>query len=122
MADVIPRPDLTPPAPLPYEGRGAPAPSTMATPPIFAGKGAGWVGSSLGRQALGVLTLLAILALWEGLSRARVLNPQFFPPVTDILATFVGLWQNNIFPGHLATTLWRMAVGYAIAAVLGIGL
>ncbi len=122
MADVLPRPDLTPPAPLPSEGRGEPAEPGAGTPPSFAGKGAGGLGLAFWRPALGVLTLLAILALWEALSRARVLNPQFFPPVTDILGTFVALWQNNVFPGHLATTLWRMTVGYAIAAALGIGL
>src|SRR5437870_3223752 len=60
------------------------------------------------RPALGVGTLLIVLALWELASRTRVLNPQFFPPVTDILGTFVALWQNNVFPPHLAATLGRM--------------
>ena len=122
MAEVIPRPDLPPPAPHPFEGRGETAQPITETLPSFAGKGARGLGWSFWRPALGVLTLLAILTLWEVLSRARVLNPQFFPPVTDILGTFVALWQNNVFPGHLATTLWRMAVGYAVAAALGTGL
>jgi ABC-type nitrate/sulfonate/bicarbonate transport system permease component len=42
--------------------------------------------------------------------------------VTDILATFWTLWANNVFPEHLAATLRRMAIGYAAAAVLGVGL
>jgi ABC-type nitrate/sulfonate/bicarbonate transport system permease component len=77
---------------------------------------------ALGLRFLGVGTLLAVLVLWEVASRTRLLNPQFFPPVTDILGTFFTLWRNNVFPEHLIATLWRMAVGYGIAAVLGIGL
>jgi ABC-type nitrate/sulfonate/bicarbonate transport system permease component len=75
-----------------------------------------------GRRALGLATLLAVLAAWEIASRTRLLNPQFFPPVTDILGTFWTLWANNVFPEHLAATLRRMAVGYAAAAVIGVGL
>lgn len=82
---------------------------------------------ALGRQALGVLTLLALLALWELASRTRLLNPQLVPPVTDILATFVTLWTDKPFPEQTfltqtVATLWRMAVGYLIAATVGIGL
>ena len=66
--------------------------------------------------------MLALLVLWEVASRTRLLNPQFFPPVTDILGTFVALWQNNVFLDHLLATLGRMAIGYGAAAVLGIGL
>ncbi len=75
-----------------------------------------------GRRALGLATLLALLVAWELASRTRLLNPQFFPPVTDILGTFFSLWANNVFPEHLAATLRRMAAGYGAAAVLGIGL
>jgi ABC-type nitrate/sulfonate/bicarbonate transport system permease component len=75
-----------------------------------------------GRRGLGLATLVAVLALWELASRTRLLNPQFFPPVTDILGTFFQLWRNNVFPEHLVATLWRMAVGYGAGAVLGIGL
>jgi ABC-type nitrate/sulfonate/bicarbonate transport system permease component len=74
------------------------------------------------RPALGVGTVLVVLLLWEVASRARILNPQFFPPVTEILGTFVQLWLTNVFPPHLAATLWRMAAGYSIAVVLGVGL
>jgi ABC-type nitrate/sulfonate/bicarbonate transport system permease component len=79
-------------------------------------------GRTWGRRALGLLTLVAVLVAWEVLSRTRVLNPQFFPPVTDILTTFFNLWANNVFPPHLAATLWRMALGYGLAVVLGVGL
>jgi ABC-type nitrate/sulfonate/bicarbonate transport system permease component len=75
-----------------------------------------------GRHALGVATVLALLLLWEVVTRTRLLNPQLFPPVTDILGTFFSLWANNTFPQHIVATLWRMAVGYGVAATLGIGL
>lgn len=74
------------------------------------------------RYALGLATLLAVLAAWEIASRTRLINPQFFPPFTDVMSTFFTLWGNNVFPEHLAATLRRMAVGYGVAAVLGVGL
>lgn len=79
------------------------------------------------RQALGVAMLVALLALWEVASRQRWVNPQLVPPVTDILATFGALWTDKPFPeqtfvAQTFATLWRMAVGYLLAAVLGIGL
>src|SRR5215217_7175421 len=92
-------------------------------PPPLAGEGAGGRGPDLRAlwgPALGLGTLLAVLLLWEIASRARILNPQFFPPVTDILGTFIALWRNNVFPQHLAATLARMAIGFGIAALLGI--
>jgi ABC-type nitrate/sulfonate/bicarbonate transport system permease component len=90
-----------------------------------------WASAALGlalrRQALGLATLAALLVVWEAASRTRLLNPQLVPPVTDILATFGQLWTDRPFPQQTfvtqtVATLWRMAVGYVAAAVLGIGL
>jgi ABC-type nitrate/sulfonate/bicarbonate transport system permease component len=90
-----------------------------------------WASAALGlalrRQALGLVTLAALLVVWEAASRTRLLNPQLVPPVTDILATFGQLWTDRPFPQQTfvtqtVATLWRMAVGYVAAAVLGIGL
>ncbi|HLI26063.1 MAG TPA: ABC transporter permease [Chloroflexota bacterium] len=85
------------------------------------------LGLALRRQALGLATLAALLVVWEAASRTRLLNPQLVPPVTDILATFGQLWTDRPFPQQTfvtqtVATLWRMAVGYVAAAVLGIGL
>jgi ABC-type nitrate/sulfonate/bicarbonate transport system permease component len=65
--------------------------------------------------------------VWEVASRTRLLNPQLVPPVTDILATFGQLWTDRPFPQQTfvtqtGATLWRMALGYVLAALLGIGL
>ena len=103
-------------APPPLAGEGA----TRDTTSVAGGRGPDL--RALWRPALGLGTLVAVLLLWELASRTRILNPQFFPPVTDILGTFVALWRNNVFPQHLAATLTRMAIGFGIAALLGIGL
>ncbi len=72
--------------------------------------------------ARGVLFLLLLLAAWETASRAGLLDVRFFPPVSEVARRFVDLWARNVFPGHVLATLQRMVLGYALAAVVGIGL
>lgn len=72
--------------------------------------------------ARGLLFLLALLALWELLSRGGIANPRLFPPFSDVVARFLDLWASATFPEHLLATLRRMLLGYALAAVVGIGL
>ncbi|MBX5492612.1 MAG: ABC transporter permease [Chloroflexi bacterium] len=110
-------------------GRGA-YPAGVAEPGVGA-RAEPWLPSALGqalsRQALGIATLAVVLVVWEIASRTRLVNPQLVPPVTDVLSTFGQLWTDRPFPNQTfvtqtVATLWRMAVGYVIAAVLGIGL
>lgn len=66
--------------------------------------------------------LLASLTLlsWEGLGRAGLIDPFFFPLPTDI-ATAIWTWVSSgfIFP-HLWITLLESLYGFAIGAALGL--
>ena len=73
-------------------------------------------------RVAGPLFVLFLLAVWETLSQLRLVNVVLFPPVTTVLGRFFALWADSTFPTHLLPTLRRMALGYAIAAALGISL
>jgi ABC-type nitrate/sulfonate/bicarbonate transport system permease component len=70
----------------------------------------------------GIGFLVVLGMVWEAAGRGGWIHPLFFPPLSRILATFFAIIASGeIFP-HLAVSLWRAAVGYALAAVVAIGL
>ncbi len=60
---------------------------------------------------------LAVLAvLWELAGRGGWIHRLFFPPLSKIMAAFgAGLISGEI-PSHVGVSLWRGALGYALAA------
>jgi ABC-type nitrate/sulfonate/bicarbonate transport system permease component len=69
-----------------------------------------------------VAVLLALLLLWELASRAGWVPVRFFPPVSEILATFFRTVAEGVLAAHLGMTLARMTAGGIIALAVGIGL
>jgi len=67
----------------------------------------------------GVILIALLLVLWQ-LSALYLIDTPTWPPITRILQA----WYENIVDGtligHLFATLWRQALGYASAIVLGI--
>jgi ABC-type nitrate/sulfonate/bicarbonate transport system permease component len=61
-------------------------------------------------------------ALWEYVARSGALPPRLFPPLEEIAATLVRLTAAGILPHHAALTLYRLAAGFAIAALIGVAL
>lgn len=76
--------------------------------------------SGLSRQTteriVSLLAPLVLLLVWEGLSRAGVLDRRFFPAPSSIVGTFVTLAQTSL-PGHVGVSLTRAAIGFLIGAV-----
>jgi len=73
-------------------------------------------------RLVGPFFVLFLLALWEALSRLRLINVVLFPPVATIIGRFLALWADGTFLDNLLPTLGRMALGYGLAAALGISL
>jgi ABC-type nitrate/sulfonate/bicarbonate transport system permease component len=63
---------------------------------------------------------LAILALWQAWS-ASADNPKF-PKLSTILSTFQDMWLFSQFDTHVVPSLVRIALGFGIAAILGIAI
>lgn len=72
--------------------------------------------------AYGVVVVLVLLLSWELASRLGWVSPRYFPPITEILSTFVRMLGDGVLPTHLVITLYRMVLGGVIALALGVGL
>jgi ABC-type nitrate/sulfonate/bicarbonate transport system permease component len=61
---------------------------------------------------------LALLVLWGVLSADS--DTYYFPPLTDILQTFMDTWVFERFGSDVVPSLTRLAVGYGIACVVAV--
>jgi sulfonate transport system permease protein len=70
-------------------------------------------------RLLGVLVPAAGVVLWELLSRFGVFPPNALPAPTVIAQTVIDLARTGELWHHMAITLWRIVVGFALGATLG---
>lgn len=78
-------------------------------------------GRMLVRAAQNCLPFAVVGALWEAAAHLRLAPAQLFPPLETIAATIVRLTGNGALPHHALDTLLRLAAGFALAAVVGVG-
>jgi ABC-type nitrate/sulfonate/bicarbonate transport system permease component len=72
------------------------------------------------RQVLGLLGVLVVLAAWEFLARAGMLNVAFASSPTLIAAKTVELLENGILLSAITSTGKLFAIGFAISLVIGL--
>jgi len=65
---------------------------------------------------------LVVGALWKAVARSGAFPARLFPSLEQVAATFARLTAEGILPHHAALTVYRLAAGFAIAAVVGIAL
>jgi 1,4-dihydroxy-2-naphthoate octaprenyltransferase len=63
---------------------------------------------------------LIVLGIWEGLSRAELINPLFFPPPSSLQETTRELIESGQLWGDTQTSLVRIVSGFLVAAVPGV--
>jgi NitT/TauT family transport system permease protein len=68
----------------------------------------------------GLVVPIAALALWEAASRLAVLSPRYFPPPSRVAAGLVQHFVEGDLGAETLTTLTRLAVAFALAALAGI--
>ncbi|MHB1134921.1 MAG: ABC transporter permease [Chloroflexota bacterium] len=108
------------------EAAGEPSQRQTVEQPVLAAPTAG-AALRLRKYGLPVLSVFFLIAVWEGSVRLGLLKEQDFPPPSQVLQT---LWELQVvgFPRgtgllvHIASTMGRVAAGYALAAVLAIPL
>ncbi len=72
------------------------------------------------RDLWGAFSALALVGVWELLSRNGVLNPAYFPPATQVAGVVVhGLSAGELVP-HLNATLARLLSAFTLAAAPGL--
>jgi NitT/TauT family transport system permease protein len=87
-----------------------------ARPQAAAGR-SGW---SRGMPFVGVVSIVAGLALWEFLSRVVIANSLFLAAPTEIFAAIYRLAVTGQLWPHVAISAAEFAVGYVFASLLGI--
>ncbi|MBI4522471.1 MAG: ABC transporter permease [Deltaproteobacteria bacterium] len=70
----------------------------------------------------GLIVLLAMIPLWELVSRSGILHPLFFPPMSKILRTFYLLIVSGEIPYQIVLSLKRAVAGYLLACIVFIPL
>ncbi len=67
-----------------------------------------------------IFPFLVVGAIWEAAAWAGIFPHRLFPPIEEIVATFVRLTLAGILPHHALETLLRLLAGFALAAVFGV--
>lgn len=70
---------------------------------------------SLGRIAI----VLAMLGLWEALSRLGIVNPRLLPPASETLGALAELLQRSSVRNDLAVTATEVLAAFALAVPVG---
>jgi ABC-type nitrate/sulfonate/bicarbonate transport system permease component len=71
-------------------------------------------------RILTIASPIVLLLLWELLSRARVLDPRFFPAPSSIAGTFVTLLMSGQLLSDVRDTLTRVIVGLLLGGIPGL--
>jgi len=69
-------------------------------------------------NAAGIITVIVLLGLWQIV--ASIKQTVYVPPVSTIFLTFLHEWISPTFKQQAIPSLYRMAVGYFFATLVGI--
>jgi len=69
---------------------------------------------------LGVLGILVFFLTWEVASRTHLLNPFYFPPVSQIIVKGIELFASGVIWEHMIFSLTNFSVGLITATIAGV--
>jgi NitT/TauT family transport system permease protein len=72
--------------------------------------------------AIGLVPILLLLALWEGLTAFHIAPPTLLPAPGRVFARVLQLLGDPTFLEHCAITLYRLFCGFSLAVVVGVAL
>ncbi len=71
-------------------------------------------------RAIQLATIVALVGMYEGVARSGVIYKGVVPPLGAIAGAFVKIVIDPTFYRHFAVTAYEVAVGFAIALVIGV--
>ena len=74
------------------------------------------------RRARRLGSVLGLLALWTLLTRLELVSPLFLPSPDRVVSAGIAMWQDGTLQQHVLASLSRIAKGFLIGSVLGVGL
>jgi NitT/TauT family transport system permease protein len=72
--------------------------------------------------AIGTVSVLLFLVIWQLVASARVVQPLFLPGPSDIIAAYAGLIRGGTLANDLWTSGQALLVGFGLAIALGLPL
>jgi NitT/TauT family transport system permease protein len=73
-------------------------------------------------RTLAILSPVALLLLWEALSRAGALDPRYVPAPSTVLGTVAAMTRTGELPYNIAVSAQRILLGFTLGAVPAVGL
>ena len=67
-----------------------------------------------------VVPAALVLIAWEVVTRAGMVNPHVFPPVSEIVIRWFGMWLDGSMLRPLGETLFRALLGFVAAILIGV--
>jgi NitT/TauT family transport system permease protein len=77
-------------------------------------------GRRLRELAISVGSAFALLAAWELLVRAGILDRRFFPPPSEVLVTLFRMIRSGELAEAVTVTLARLVVGFVAGSLIGV--
>jgi sulfonate transport system permease protein len=77
------------------------------------------IGRAGGRWLLGLALPVALALAWEAAVALKLADGRLLPTPSTTLVTLVALTRSGELVQHVAATLWRVAVGFALGVVAG---
>ncbi|MGE0852696.1 MAG: ABC transporter permease [Hyphomicrobiaceae bacterium] len=74
------------------------------------------------RRALGYLTVIILVTVWQALWEAELINRTVIPSPVELANTFVALTLDGTLLDNILASLGRVAIGYLLAAAIGLPL
>ncbi|WP_041445435.1 ABC transporter permease [Syntrophobotulus glycolicus] len=68
------------------------------------------------------ISIAVFLLVWETVSRLKLVNPLFIPPVTKVLGKTWEMLMDGVLLKHMEISIFRAFLGFLIAMVIGIPL
>lgn len=76
----------------------------------------------IGRIILWVCPILLLIAFWEFITQANIVNKSVLPTFSAITAAWYDLFQEGLILPHLVISLYRSMVGLIIGSLAGVSL
>jgi ABC-type nitrate/sulfonate/bicarbonate transport system permease component len=89
---------------------------------IAAPASAGFAWPKLGVTGVRILTIVAIVAIWEGMARSGLLYKDVVPPIERIIVAIYNELLAPAFYYHLWITFAEVAVGFVVGSLIGLAL
>ncbi len=78
--------------------------------------------STLVDAIIGIVPIAALLVLWQAVAMSGIAPPSLLPPPGAVFARFLQQLGSYVFLQHAFITLYRLFLGFGIAAIVGVTL